>query len=79
MDVPRMYGDKSTAHRLHLELCGAGAYARIFSEMVLAAIWMINLTYLVVAQMQRKENVREGFDRRLQNSTKMSSHHRSIK
>ena len=34
MDVPRMYGDKSTAHRLHLETCGADAHARIFREMV---------------------------------------------
>ena len=33
MDVPRMYGNKSTIHRLHLELCKTEAYAKIFDEM----------------------------------------------
>lgn len=28
-DVPRMYGAKSTVHRLHLELCESGAYQKI--------------------------------------------------
>jgi transposase len=28
-DVPRMYGAKSTVHRLHLELCKSGAYLNI--------------------------------------------------
>ena len=28
-DVPRMYGAKSTVHRLHLELCKSGAYQKI--------------------------------------------------
>jgi transposase len=28
-DVPRMYGAKSTIHRLHLELCKSGAYQNI--------------------------------------------------
>jgi putative transposase len=28
-DVPRMYGAKSTFHRLHLELCEQGAYQKI--------------------------------------------------
>ncbi len=30
-DVPRIYGAKSTIHRLHLELCESGAYEKIFS------------------------------------------------
>ncbi len=30
-DVPRIYGAKSTVHRLHLELCESGAYENIFS------------------------------------------------
>ncbi len=30
-DMPRIYGAKSTAHRLHLELCESGAYEKIFS------------------------------------------------
>ncbi len=34
MDVPRMYGNKSTIHRLHLELCRTGAYEKIFDKMV---------------------------------------------
>jgi transposase len=29
LDVPRMYGTKSTVHRLHLELCKSGAYDKI--------------------------------------------------
>jgi len=33
LDVPRMYGNKSTIHRLHLELCLTGAYEKIFDEM----------------------------------------------
>ena len=33
MDVPRIYGNKSTIHRLHLELCETGVYAKIFDEM----------------------------------------------
>jgi transposase len=35
--VPRMYGNKFTIHRLHLELlelCETGAYAKIFGEMI---------------------------------------------
>lgn len=28
-DVPRMYGTKSTVHKLHLELCETGAYQKI--------------------------------------------------
>ncbi len=28
-DVPRMYGSKSTVHKLHLELCRTGAYQKI--------------------------------------------------
>ncbi len=34
MDVPRIYGNKSTIHRLHLELCRTGEYSKIFGEMV---------------------------------------------
>jgi transposase len=30
-DVPRIYGAKSTVHRLHLELCESGAYEEIYS------------------------------------------------
>ncbi len=30
LDMPRIYGTKSTAHRLHLELCKLGAYEKIF-------------------------------------------------
>jgi len=33
MNAPRMYGNKSTIHRLHLELCETGAYEKIFDEM----------------------------------------------
>jgi transposase len=33
MDVPRMYGNKSTIHRLHLELSETWAYEKIFDEM----------------------------------------------
>jgi transposase len=29
-DMPGIYGAKSTAHRLHLELCKLGAYEKIF-------------------------------------------------
>jgi putative transposase len=32
MDDPRMYGDKSTIHRLHLELCERWTYEKIFDE-----------------------------------------------
>ncbi len=28
-DVPRMYGTKSTVHKLHMELCESGAYQKI--------------------------------------------------
>lgn len=28
-DLPRMYGAKTTAHRLHMELCESGAYQKI--------------------------------------------------
>jgi len=28
-DVPRMYGTKSTVHKLHLELCKTGAYQKV--------------------------------------------------
>ncbi len=34
MDVPRIYGNKSTIHRLHLELCRTGVYSKMFNEMV---------------------------------------------
>ena len=34
MDVPRIYGNKSTIHRLHLELYETGTYAKIFSKMI---------------------------------------------
>jgi hypothetical protein len=33
MDVPRMYGNKSTIHRLRLKLCETWAYEKIFGEM----------------------------------------------
>ncbi len=33
-DVPRVYGTKSTIHRLHLELCREGAYKQIFQMFV---------------------------------------------
>ena len=39
MDVPKMYGTKSTVHKLHLELCETGAYERIFQ--VLLSEWYI--------------------------------------
>jgi transposase len=29
-DVPRMYGTKSTVHKLHLELCRTGTYQKIY-------------------------------------------------
>jgi len=34
MNVPRVYGNKSAIHRLHLKLCKTGPHARIFSEMI---------------------------------------------
>jgi putative transposase len=33
MDGPRMYGNKSNIHRLHLKLCITGVYAKIFDKM----------------------------------------------
>lgn len=33
-DVPRMYGTKSTVHRLHLELCETGVYQEILSLLI---------------------------------------------
>jgi len=34
MDVPTMYGTKSTVHKLHLELCETGAYQNIFQMLL---------------------------------------------
>ena len=33
-DLPRMYGSKSSVHRLHLKLCETGAYQNIFQILI---------------------------------------------
>ncbi len=35
LDTPRVYGTKSTIHRLHLELCRNGAYKQSLPEVLI--------------------------------------------